>query len=201
MSLKEPEGQVSLDVVSWCFLGIQETRTSPLHTQSNDLVERSSRTLTEQLAILNADHQRDWNGRLPLILIAYWSAVQDSTACAPVLLMLGRELQTPAELTSGVPLETPAVVPGLGHARKNCRTGWNLHTPLPGTSRQSRHSPKEELCRTTTGRHFNAGELVCVSSPKKINRDCGSHHVWPLSDPAAFQCYILLSTFHLYLSH
>ncbi|XP_030595635.1 uncharacterized protein K02A2.6-like, partial [Archocentrus centrarchus] len=77
-------------------LGIQKTRTTPLHPQSDGLVERFNRTLAQQLAIITSEHQRDWDTHLPLILMAYRSAVQDSTQCTPALLMLGRELRTPA---------------------------------------------------------------------------------------------------------
>ncbi|KAJ8006486.1 hypothetical protein DPEC_G00107750 [Dallia pectoralis] len=59
-------------------LGVEKTRTTPLHPQSDGLVERFHRTL----------------GQLPLVLMACRSAVQDSTACSPALLMLGRELRT-----------------------------------------------------------------------------------------------------------
>ncbi|KAG7472997.1 Retrovirus-related Pol poly from transposon, partial [Solea senegalensis] len=99
-------------------LDMHKTRTTPLHPQSDGLVERFNRTLGQQLAILTAEHQRDWDVHLPLILLAYRSAVQDSTACTPALLMLGRELRTPAELAFGVPPEAPDAVPGPDYARK-----------------------------------------------------------------------------------
>ncbi|CAI5696292.1 unnamed protein product [Oreochromis niloticus] len=62
-------------------LGIKKTRTTPLHPQSDGLVERFNRTLAQQLAILTSEHQQDWDYHLPLILMAYRSAVQDSTQC------------------------------------------------------------------------------------------------------------------------
>lgn len=77
-------------------LGIQKTRTTPLRPQSDGLVERFNRTLGQQLAILPSSHQRDWDDHLPLVLMSCRSAVQESTSCTPALLMLGRELRTPA---------------------------------------------------------------------------------------------------------
>ncbi|CAI5681311.1 unnamed protein product [Oreochromis niloticus] len=99
-------------------LGIKKTRTTPLHPQSDGLVERFNRTLAQQLAILTSEHQQDWDYHLPLILMAYRSAVQDSTQCTPALLMLGRELRTPAELAFGKPPDAPEVPPGRDYARK-----------------------------------------------------------------------------------
>ncbi|KAI3360729.1 hypothetical protein L3Q82_012872 [Scortum barcoo] len=91
-------------------------------TVANALVEgmftRFNRTLAKQLAILTAEHQRDWDMHLPLVLMAYRSAAQDSTSCTAALLMLGRELRTPAEMAFGRPPDTPGVPPGPQYARR-----------------------------------------------------------------------------------
>ena len=57
-----------------------------------------NRTLVKQLAILTAEHQRDWDTQLPFVLMAYRSAVQESTSCTSALLILGWELRTPVEV-------------------------------------------------------------------------------------------------------
>jgi len=93
-------------------LGMHKTRTTALHPQSNGLAERFNRTLTQQLAIFTAEHQRDWDMHLPLVLMVYRSAVHDSTSCTPALLMLGQEIQTSAEVTFGKSPDTLAVLPG-----------------------------------------------------------------------------------------
>ncbi len=74
-------------------LGVKKTRTTPLHPQSDGLVERFNRTLATQLAILTSQHQRDWDQHLPLVLWAYRTAVQESSQCTPAALMFGRELR------------------------------------------------------------------------------------------------------------
>ncbi|KAG1946508.1 interleukin-1 receptor accessory protein-like 1-A [Pimephales promelas] len=83
-------------------LGVKKTRTTPLHPQSDGLVERFNRTLATQLAILTSQHQRDWDQHLPLVLWAYRTAVQESSQCTP---MFGRELRTPVDLVFGSPPE------------------------------------------------------------------------------------------------
>ncbi|XP_064881138.1 uncharacterized protein K02A2.6-like [Oncorhynchus nerka] len=42
-------------------LGMHKTRTTPLHPQSDGLVERFNKTLGQQLAIVSSKHQRDWD--------------------------------------------------------------------------------------------------------------------------------------------
>ena len=78
---------------------------TPLHPQSEGLVERFNRTLATQLAILTSQHQRDWDRHLPLVLWSYRTAVQESSQCTPAALMFGRELRTPVDLVFGTPPE------------------------------------------------------------------------------------------------
>lgn len=70
-----------------CYLlGICKTHTTPLHPQSDGLVECFNHTLTTQLAILTSEHQCDWDRHIHLALWAYRMAVQESTGCTPAAL-------------------------------------------------------------------------------------------------------------------
>lgn len=163
-------------------MGIQKTRTTPLHPQSDGLVERFNRTLAVQLAVTTASHQKDWDTQLPLVLLACRSAVQDSTACTPALLMLGRELRTPAEMIFGRPSDTPSVPPGPEYARR-----------LQDRLEVAHHFAREQLQAAgvrqkrnydlrARGRHFIAGELVWIFSPKRKRGRCpklDSHWLGP----------------------
>ncbi|KAJ8340629.1 hypothetical protein SKAU_G00352620 [Synaphobranchus kaupii] len=60
-------GQVFTKV--YRILYIRKPRTTPLHPQSNGLVERFNRTLATQLALLTSHHQRDWDLHLPQVLL------------------------------------------------------------------------------------------------------------------------------------
>lgn len=68
-------------------MGVTKTRTTPLHPQSDGRVERFNRTLSTQLAIVVEQQQCDWDRHLPLIMMAYRSAVHESTGCTPAVLM------------------------------------------------------------------------------------------------------------------
>lgn len=54
-------------------LGIHKTHTTPLRHHINGLVERLSRTLAEQLAIVTMKHQHDWDSHLSLVLMVWCS--------------------------------------------------------------------------------------------------------------------------------
>lgn len=50
----------------------------------DSLMEHFNRTMQQQLAILTATHQCDWDRHIPLVLMAYRSAVQ-TPRTAPLL--------------------------------------------------------------------------------------------------------------------
>jgi transposase InsO family protein len=47
-------------------LGVRKTRTTPLHPQSDGMVERYVKTVKEHLKKVVSIHQRDWDERLPI---------------------------------------------------------------------------------------------------------------------------------------
>ena len=163
-------------------LGITKTRTTPLHPQSDGLVERFNRTMGEQLSILTTTHQRDWDMHLPLVLMACRTAIHDSTSCTPALLMLGRELRTPAELAFGRPPDAPLVPAGAGYARRLQDRLDSAHAYARRQMRSAGVRQKRNYDLRAKGRHFAAGELVWTYSPKRKKGRCpklDSHWVGP----------------------
>lgn len=153
-------------------LGMRKTRTTPLHPQSDGLVERFNRTLVKQLAILTSEHQRDWDEHLPLILMAYRSAVQDSTLCTPALLMLGRELRTPAEMSFGKPPDALGAPPGPEYARKLQDRMDTAHAFARNQLQKAGIRQKRNYNLKAKGKDFKAGDLVWVYSPKRKKGRC-----------------------------
>ncbi len=87
------------------IVGIRKTRTTPLHPQSDGMVERMNRTLEAQLSMFVQQHQQDWDQHIPSLMLPYRSAVHDSTKSSPARLMLGRELKLPIDLLLSRPEE------------------------------------------------------------------------------------------------
>ena len=85
------------------LLGVQKTRTSPYHPQSDGLIERFNRTLLNMLSIAAAENERDWDLHVPLLTLAYRTSMQESTGCTPFYLMFGREARLPADVVFGLP--------------------------------------------------------------------------------------------------
>lgn len=127
-------------------LAIQQTRTTPLHPQSDGLVERFMRTLSAQLAL--------------------------STSCTPALLMLVRELRTPPELVYGRPPDAPDAMAGQEYARQLQDRLESAH----GFARQQAQQAgvRQKRCYGThvKGQDFQAGDLAWVYGPKRVKGRC-----------------------------
>jgi hypothetical protein len=65
------------------------------------VVERYIKTREEHLRNVVASHQRDWDERLPLFLLAYRATNHDTTGFTPARLVFGRELRLPCDLVFG----------------------------------------------------------------------------------------------------
>ena len=83
------------------ILGINKTRTTPYHPQSDGMVERYSQTLATQLSMFVNENHSDWDEHLHTVLMA----VHESTGQTPARLMMGHELHIPVDLMYGQPPE------------------------------------------------------------------------------------------------
>jgi hypothetical protein len=84
-------------------LGVSKTCTTPLHPQSDCMVEHYIKMIEEHLRKVIASHQRDWDEGLPLFLLAYRTSTHDATGLTPASLVFGPELRLLCNLLFGVP--------------------------------------------------------------------------------------------------
>lgn len=83
------------------MLGVDKTRTTPYHPESNGLVERINRTLKDMLSKFVNENQDDWDLCLPQVLLAYRTAKHSSTDVTPHRMLFGREARLPVDLIVG----------------------------------------------------------------------------------------------------
>jgi transposase InsO family protein len=60
-------------------LGVSKTRTTPLHPQSDGMVERYLKTAEEHTRKGMASHHRNWDASLPIFLLAYRASTHETT--------------------------------------------------------------------------------------------------------------------------
>ena len=65
------------------LLGINKSRTTPYHPQSDRLVERFNRTLLAMLATISEEKPFDWEGKLRSVCMAYNTSVHPTTGYSP----------------------------------------------------------------------------------------------------------------------
>lgn len=145
---------------------MKKTRTTPLHPQSDGLVERFNYTLTTQLAILASTHQRDWDEHLAFVLWSYRTAVHESTGCTPALLMFGRELRTPVDLVFGAPPE-PEIEGGnsMEYARRLRGRLRVVHDLARAAQGEAAAKQKRAYDTRSNRKDFVAGDQVWVHCP------------------------------------
>ena len=79
------------------LMGMHKVSTTAYHPQTDGLVERFNRTLTDMLAKTVDKSGRDWDRHLPHMLFAYQVSPQESTRESPFFLLYGRDAQLPTE--------------------------------------------------------------------------------------------------------
>lgn len=148
------------------LLGITKTRTTPLHPQSDGMVERFNRTMEQFLSKVVERHQTDWDKHLPLFLMAYRAAIHETTGQTPAKVVLGRELRLPCDLVFG----------SAGTSNEEGATSYveNLRESLLITHQLVRQRMniasdrmKARYDVRANPRQFNEGDLVWLYNPQR----------------------------------
>jgi hypothetical protein len=81
-------------------LGLSKARSTLLHPQSDGVAGAYVRvkTIEEHLRKVVASHQRDWDMRLPIFLLAYRASTHGTMGLTPANLTCGRDLRLPCDL-------------------------------------------------------------------------------------------------------
>jgi Integrase zinc binding domain/Integrase core domain len=146
-------------------LGIRKTRTTPLHPQSDGMVERFNRTLEQHLQKVVSQNQRDWDEHIPLFLLAYRSSVHNSTQLSPARLVFGRELRLPCDLEFGTPPGSPESV--TVYNQKLDARMEAIHQFARERLRVTSDRMKSRYDRVVTGTTFSVGDKVWLFNPRR----------------------------------
>ena len=151
------------------LLGMTKTRITPLHPQSDGMVERMNRTIEAQLSMFVQDHQRDWGEFIPLLMMAYRSSNHDTTKSSPAKLMLGRELRLPVDLLLGRPVqeETDLATP---YAENLQQTMKIVHDLARSNLKLSSDRAKMYYDTKLSDNTYQAGDPVVAIQPKEKER-------------------------------
>ena len=149
------------------LLGIKKTRTTAYNPKSDGLVERFNRTLMNIIAMLVEEDtcDRDWDELLPYATSAYRSTPQESTGETPNMMMLGREVRLPIELTMpSFPVEEEVIGDFTEKLRENFQEAHKRAEQVTGKSARKQ---KKMYDRHTTETGLQENQFVWLFDPSK----------------------------------
>lgn len=146
-------------------LGIHKTRTTPLHPQSDGMVERFNRTLEQHLSKMVSEHQDDWDYYIPLFLMAYRSAVHDTTGETPSCLLFGREMRLPCDLQFGTVNETASSTSNYVSELRSRLDEVHQRVRHVIENASDRMKTRYDLRSNSSG--FHEGDLVWLYNPQR----------------------------------
>ncbi len=146
------------------LMGIWKVNTTSYHPQTDGLVERLNRTLTDMLAKKVEHSRKDWDVHLPYVLFAYRASMQESTGESPFFLLYGRDPRLPSELSLN-PLQTRQFVDldmYQGDVAARLEDAWEM---ARAHVRKAQKRQKRSYDWTTRQPAFAVGERVFVYMP------------------------------------
>ena len=143
------------------LLGVRLSRSSPYHPQGAGQVERCNRTLRAMLAAYAEGHPNQWDETLQLVMMAYRSAVHESTGETPNRLMFGREVRLPLDMAFGIPVSDSPVE--TTYAAQVACVLTESHDKVRAKMGVTMRRQKEYYDRSSREATYEVGDVVMLS--------------------------------------
>ena len=149
-------------------LGIKKTRITPYLPQSDGVVEHFNCTLADMLSkVVDNDH-RNWDESLPLIMLAYRSAIHESTGESPVCMLFGRNIQLPIDLMLGKPpVEVSDPVSGVAYVDDLKDKLCEINDVARETLLQASDRQKKAYDLKKNFKNYEVGDTVYLHNPSR----------------------------------
>ncbi|XP_038062372.1 uncharacterized protein LOC119732841 [Patiria miniata] len=137
--------------------------------KSDGMIERFNRTLLSMVSLMIDPHkrQRDWDQKVMLATFAYRSTPHESTGETPNMLMLGRELYLPLDLTTRVTAKDGEVSEETDYALQLREDMQLAHERAREVLKCSARRQKKCYDQKTIGAKLKTGEFVWLHNPSK----------------------------------
>ena len=148
------------------ILGIKKTMTTKARPQSDGMIERANRIITNMLSAFVSAHQRDWDEYVPLVMMAYRSLVHESIKISPNMMLFCRESRLPIDLIFGEPeREKPERLHGSQYANQLRDRMHDVHTFARSRMQISSDAMKRQYDIKANMREFEVSEAVWLYDP------------------------------------
>ena len=147
-------------------LWVKKLNTTAYHPQTDGLVERFNRTLTNMLAKRVERNGSDWDIQLPYVLFAYRSCIQESTQESPFLFVHGRDPRLPSVLDLEIPIKRfeLSLDTYKGELVSELMEAWDS---AQKNVQKAQKAQKRAYDRKSKETGFEIGERVFVYMPKE----------------------------------
>lgn len=176
------------------LLGVEKSRTTPYHPQSDGLVERFNRTLLDMLATAVIDKPFNWEEHLPCLCSAYNTSVHPTTGYSPFTLMFGRQARLPTEIALGTPNPPPTMV--TQYADNLCKSLDFAYECVRKRMGHQLGKQKTQYDTRVHGQPFQVGDLVWLHNPAVPQERSKKLH-WPWNGPYKVMAHLSKSVYRL----
>ncbi|KFM64235.1 Retrovirus-related Pol polyprotein from transposon 412, partial [Stegodyphus mimosarum] len=151
------------------LLGIDKTQTTPLHPQSDGMVERFNRTILNKLSLVVSRNQQDCDKKLPLFLLVY-HRLHKTTGYSPSQMLFGRDLRLPCVLLFGRPPDAPSLPEEY---IQNLKVRFEvMHNFARERLNLATEKMKTRYDMRAAGHRFNEGDKVWLWNLIRLKRFC-----------------------------
>jgi len=113
-----------------------------------------------------ADHQRDWDTRLPFVMAAYRASRHDSTGYSPNLLVLGREARAPVDVVLNLPHPDGPLTTYDGYVEKLQERMTEAYVHVRNEIGHAAERNKRYYDLRVRPRKYNIGDWVYYFNPR-----------------------------------
>ena len=148
------------------LMGIRKSNTIAYHPQTDGLVERFHRTLTDMLAKSVQQGGKNWDQCLPYVLFAYRSSLQSSTGESPFYLLYRRDPRLPSDSVLNAPKDRRimSLDDYKTEITTRCADAWKL---AQEQIKKSQASQKLHYDASASEPNTREGDRVYVYTPAK----------------------------------
>ena len=152
-------------------LQIQKTRTTPYRPSANGQVERYNRTLMDAVGCFIGKKQNQWDIHLPQLAGAMGSSVNRQTGYTPNKLMLGPEVNTPADIVFPSPKILPEEDSDL-YVKDLVKNMKKAHDTARATLKTSQRIMKAKYDLRVLKRLYQEGDVVYLLDTASVKGKC-----------------------------
>src|SRR5690606_32720952 len=166
-------------------------KTSAYHPQSNGLVEKFNRTLTDMLSVYVNETHSNWDELLPFVTFAYNSAVQSSSGFPPFRLLYGRDPTTPIDAL----LSSLSVIPSASRIQQSLANLSQDQAQAKAAIEKAQLNQQAVYNATHSEVIYRPGDLVLLRYPlrqiglasKLLRKYCGPFSVLRQVSPVNYE--------------